>query len=914
MNPEPKPDPNVGAERDRRTKDLFDRAITLPLEQRRAFIVGECADVALALEIRDLVAAHEAAAGGFMSQPTRTIDLGDAGVAMAEAAARDPLIGARIGTYKILQEIGEGGFGTVFMAEQKYPVQRKVAMKIIKAGMDSRQVVARFEAERQALALMGHQHIARVFDGGVTDPTLGARPYFVMEYVIGDPITTFADAHKLSVTERLNLFAQVCQAVQHAHMKGVIHRDIKPGNVLVNMMDDKPFAKVIDFGIAKATGPRLTDKTLFTEHRQLLGTPQYMSPEQAEGSSDIDTRTDVYGLGVLLYELLTSATPFDAKRLRSAAYAEMQRIIREEDPLKPSMRLSRNLHSLASVAAARREEPARLKRTIRGDLDWIVMKALEKDRARRYETANQLAADVQRYLERKPVLAAPPSTSYKLRKFVRRNRAIVVSVLAIFAVLTGGLIVALREKGKAEVAETKAVQESARARAEATRSKLMKDLFDNVVAAADPIYGGNPEISVREAVVIASNLTRELSDGSASVEAEIMATIGTLFQRLGEYERAEKYFRESLSHTREHSPAESAELALALSNLAESLCKQRKYVEAEHLSRMSLAMRIKLFGVQDPKTAWSVNSLGVILNDQGKPKQAEPLFRQVVATWKQLGRTDHPEAITALGNLAMSLQWQGSVEEAEPIFRSVLKQKRQVWGAEHPEVAVGLIQLFSNLKEQGKLAEASVLLREAIAIRRKVFGYMDPAVADSLRALAVLLESDGRLDEAEPFYRDALALAQRRFGDEHRDTTSSMLRLANLLCKLGKGEKAEELAKNVYAIRCATLGENDPMTWNAKSVLGAAYLAQSRFDDAEASLLGGFEGARAGIHLNPEAKQDTLEHLVKLYEMWDKVEPEGGYDMKAATWRVKLRDWRASSKPAPHAALDSIDKPQAVRP
>lgn len=369
--------------------------------------------------------------------------------------------GTVIGHYKILQRIGEGGFGSVFLAEQSHPVRRRVAIKIIKLGMDTKQVIARFEAERQALALMDHPHIARVFDAGATD---SGRPYFAMEYVVGDAITKFADAYKLDIPARLALFAQICSAVQHAHAKGVIHRDLKPANVLVSMVDGKPFAKVIDFGIAKATASPLTEKTLFTEHRQLIGTPEYMSPEQADGSPDIDTRTDVYALGVLLYELLTGATPFDAKRLRSAAWGEMQRIIREEEPPAPSLRLSRDLGAIASTAAARGIEPTRLSTAVRGELDWVVMKALEKERARRYDTPAQLAEDVGRHLRGEPVAAAPPSRVYKAKKFVRRNKGPVTAASAVAATLLIGLVGTGLGWLAADEANTQLLQERALAK------------------------------------------------------------------------------------------------------------------------------------------------------------------------------------------------------------------------------------------------------------------------------------------------------------------------------------------------------------------------------------------------------------------------------------------------------------------
>ncbi len=385
-------------------------------------------DAELREAVVDLIEARNAASdAGIMAGTTKTVP--------TDTIIESP--GSVIGPYRILQLIGEGGFGSVFLAEQFEPVRRRVALKIIKLGMDTKQVIARFEAERQAVALMDHPHIARVFGAGATE---SGRPYFAMEYVVGDAITRFSDAYKLDIPSRLALFTQVCSAVQHAHTKGVIHRDLKPANVLVSMVDGKPFAKVIDFGIAKATATPLTDKTLFTEHRQLIGTPEYMSPEQAAGSPDIDTRADVYALGVLLYELLTGVTPFDGKRLRSAAYAEMQRIIREEDPPAPSLRLNREVGRLVETAAVRKLDPPKLSTSIRGELDWVVMKALDKDRARRYATPAQLGDDIERHRKGEPVHAAPPSASYRFRKFVRRNKGAVITGSMVAVALLLGLI------------------------------------------------------------------------------------------------------------------------------------------------------------------------------------------------------------------------------------------------------------------------------------------------------------------------------------------------------------------------------------------------------------------------------------------------------------------------------------------
>src|SRR5580704_1127967 len=347
--------------------------------------------------------------------------------------------GALIGPYKLMEQIGEGGFGLVFVAEQQKPVRRRVALKVVKPGMDTRDVIARFDAERQALALMDHPNIARVLDAGATD---SGRPYFVMELVHGIPITDYCNQNQLTPRERVELFVSVCQAVQHAHQKGIIHRDIKPSNVLVTSHDGRPMVKVIDFGVAKALHQPLTDKTIYTRFAQMIGTPLYMSPEQAEMSgSDVDTRSDIYSLGVLLYELLTGTTPFDKKRLAQIAYDELIRIFREEEPPKPSTRLSRSTDSLPAIAAQRKTEPARLSKMFRGDLDWITMKALEKDRTRRYETANGLARDVERYLNDEPVEACPPSTGYRLKKLARRHRAALATVSAFAAVLIAAVIV-----------------------------------------------------------------------------------------------------------------------------------------------------------------------------------------------------------------------------------------------------------------------------------------------------------------------------------------------------------------------------------------------------------------------------------------------------------------------------------------
>jgi serine/threonine protein kinase/tetratricopeptide (TPR) repeat protein len=412
---------------------FWDAAQIASPSEREAYLMRICAeDNELRCKVEQLLDA-QSKAENFLESPAPAL------VATVDAPISEHP-GTVIGPYKLLEQIGEGGFGVVFMAEQTQPVRRKVALKVLKPGMDTRQVVARFEAERQALALMDHPNIAHVFDGG---ETVSGRPYFVMELVRGIPITEFCDQNNMRVRERLELFITVCQAVQHAHLKGIIHRDVKPSNVLVTLHDGTPVCKVIDFGIAKATGQQLTEKTLFTNFAQMIGTPLYMSPEQAQMSGlDIDTRTDIYALGVLLYELLTGTTPFDKERLKTVGYDEIRRIIREEEPPKPSMRISTLGQAAATVSAQRESDARRLSQLLRGELDWIVMKALEKDRNRRYESASAFAADVQRYLHDEPVLACPPSVGYRFKKFARRNKAALATVglVTFFIVLLGGVV------------------------------------------------------------------------------------------------------------------------------------------------------------------------------------------------------------------------------------------------------------------------------------------------------------------------------------------------------------------------------------------------------------------------------------------------------------------------------------------
>ena len=744
--------------------------------ERRAYLDGACAGgAALRAEVESLLEAN-AVAGEFLLHPPPI------GASAAQKTMFIPslpeLTGTRIGRYKLLEPIGEGGFGVVWMAEQEEPVRRRVALKIIKPGMDTKEVVARFEAERQALAMMDHSNIASVFDGGATDT---GRPYFVMELVKGIPITQFCDERKLSTRERLELFMQVCQAVQHAHQKGVIHRDLKPSNILVTVKDDRPVPKVIDFGIAKATQARLTEKTIFTRFNQWIGTPAYMSPEQAGlGSLDVDTRSDIYSLGVLLYELLTGRTPFDTQKLMEAGYDAVMRTIREEEPPKPSTRLSTlNLEELSAVATKRGAEPAKLGRLVRGDLDWIVMKAIEKDRQRRYETAAGLEKDLGRYLRNEPVTAAAPTLPYRISKFVRRHRTGLAMGAALLVLLVAGTVVstieavratraeraqkALREQaelGQANEAQLHREAETSRkqAQAESSKSRQVSQFL------AEMLRGVGPSVALGRD----TTLLREVLDKTAArvgtdltnqpeIEAELSSTLSAVYRALADYAVAERMERRALDLRRELWGEEHLEVARSLNNLAQLLCQQGKYGGAVDVGSQALAMRRKLLGNEHREVADSLRTLGVVFHSQGRLEEAVAVFGEALRLHGDLD--SDLESAATLASLGRALESQGRSAEAETLLRTALAVQQQVLPSEHPAVANTLNHLGNVLSSQGKLAEGEAVQRQGLAMAQHLYRHPHPAIAGAHVGLVRALQRQGKTGAIEELLREELAKA-----------------------------------------------------------------------------------------------------------------------------------------------------------
>jgi non-specific serine/threonine protein kinase/serine/threonine-protein kinase len=802
-----------------------------------------------------------------------TVQAGAGAGAVAAGSIERP--GTVVGRYKLLRTLGRGGMGIVYRAEQQYPVRRQVALKIIKPGMDSEQAIVRFEAERQALALMDHPNIARVYDAGTTD---AGRLYFVMELVEGVPITKYCDDRKSNLRARLKLFTEVCQAIQHAHQKGIVHRDIKPSNVLVAVYDGRPAPKVIDFGVAKAVteSQRLCDSSMMTVAGAIVGTYEYMSPEQAQGGKDVDTRSDIYSLGVLLFELLTGTTPLDRSTIRDLPEAEILRRISEEDPPRPSVR----------VASDREKSHA-----LRGDLDWIAVAALEKEPPRRYATANDLAADVERFLDGEPITARPPSTTYLMGKFARRYRkplaAAAIFVVLLVAATVVSTLLAIRarraetqartDRDRAVAAERSAVAAGQAARLERDRAGEAEEqasaerdaavaekrradteaaiaaavnrfLQDDVLAQASArrqVIGNNkpdPDLKVRAALDRAAARIAGQFDSQPQVEASIRTTIGNAYLDLGLDLPAGQQLKTAVDLDRRAYGAEHPNTLNAEALLGRVYAMQGKRAEAADLAQQVLDARRRTQGADHPDTILALSDFAVIQGSLGRSAEAEKLAQQALQTSERRLGAEHAVTLQARSNLGTIYLAQISLpsadamakkfQQAEAVFRSVLEVRRRRLGPDHPDTLDSMSALSTTYHRLHQFAEAAAQEREIVEIRRRILGVEDTSTLSSMANLAVDLNSQAKYEEAEKINLEILDVRKRVLGPEHPGTLETMINLADNL-RNRKPEESARLDGEALAIRRRLSGPNAESTMGVMAGLAADYRRLGNLAEAE---------------------------------------------------------------------------------
>ena len=783
-----------------RAEELFQHAADLSRDQRSKYLDEECGkNPGLRADVESLLDYLEGDTLG--------------AIKVVEQDDRPEFQPSEIGPYKIVELLGEGGFGSVYLAEQEEPIRRRVALKLIKAGMDTKQVIARFERERQALALMDHPRIARVLDAGAT-PT--GRPYFVMERVQGIPVTNYCDGNNLSLRERLELFLQICRAVQYAHQKGIIHRDLKPSNVLVASHDGAPDPKIIDFGIAKAVDRRLDENTFLTRDQQFIGTPEYMSPEQAEhGGQDVDTRTDIYSLGVLLYELLTGAPPLDLTTVSRIAVGEIQRVIREEPPLTPSQRVSRLGSKLDRVARVRRLSPQALRKLIRGDLDWIVMKALEKDRTRRYETASALAADVEHHLNNEPVEAGPPGTAYRVGKFLRRHRvAVVTSSLVVVALVIGlavatvGLVQATSaradlkgERDLARAAEKRESEQRKKAEANARKAEREADKAKAVTRFLSEMLSSvqleNMPIQDVTIVAILQEADKRIEKGALSgqpdVEADVRATLGITHSALGQDVIAEEHLRASVATYERTIGPEAQKTLWTKIWLSNPLMNLGKYVESEKLMHEVYETALRCLSEDHTTTVDAMGNWGFALGRCGRNREAEVVLRKATLLLRRDRGDSHPRTLAVMTGLAGVIAQQNRFAEAAKIYRNILRIRCRKSGGETGPAANTMINLASILVLLGKSVEAVKMIDKGVQLHCHLYGEEHPVTLGAMFKKVLILQNLGELDEAVSLQHEILEAQRRVLNEDHPDIRNSISILITMLRELGKIEENEHL-------------------------------------------------------------------------------------------------------------------------
>ena len=815
-----------------------------------------------------------------------------------------------LGPYHLLEKIGEGGMGEVWLAEQKSPVRRRVAVKLIKDGVISREASLRFESERQALALMDHPAIAKVYDAGTTPD---GKPYFVMEFVSGVAISDYCESHKLSTRERLELFIHVCEGVQHAHQKAIIHRDLKPSNILVSSVDGKPAPKIIDFGVAKALSHNLTEQTIFTRIGSIIGTPEYMSPEQASsGGEDIDTRTDVYSLGVILYELLTGVPPLD---LRGTSYFELVRKIRETDTPKPSTKLRMLAAAAGHSTGERGPVTALLAREVRGDLDCITLKCLEKDRTRRYGSPSEISADITRYLHDEPVLAAPPSVPYRLQKFARRNRGLLAAVCAMLFILAAGTFVSIYQAIRARKAERLALLQRDRADSAAQTARgvnefLLSDLLSQagVDQTQNPDAAPDPDIRVRTLVERAAAAAGKKFAGKPTVEADVRKTLGETYLSLGLLKQAEEQLRQAYELNRRargemgketidslqslgavefnafrySEAARHQELAVnsarsafgpenrltltALQSLAVDYMMMGHPEKAEPLLKQTLQAQIKAIGYDDADTLNTSDSLATLYLQDGRYSQAEQLLERGLQSYKKLFGPEHPSTMREIFGLVRVRFRRGEYASAEPLAASVYESNRRLLGPSHFKTRSSAMMLARIYAENGKLPEAEKLAKDTVD------GSIASEANDSGHArdlLAEIYEKRNQYGKAEPLRRELESTADRVYRDSPSDAISTRQALGNNLLHQRRCAEAEPYLQEANR-RWNASSLSDWRRFEAQAILGEALVCQSEFDRGKALLLSGYEGLKQhsqNIPANEQYKiKEAADELARLHK------------------------------------------------